>query len=153
MSIIFCLMIHISLGNQLFAMLQHGGAWWESIKESVNGKIVKYSVVMGNNYPPEGRIHKSRNCSHPVAMPGFGVIERQVSMLSRCKRGNPPKLEWDPAENCSRLVLTYELESAPERIFGWFVVQPPGAEAPTPPLTPRGGRAYCPQPCTSRAGG
>ena len=43
---------------------------------------------------------------------GFGVIERQLSMLSRCKRGNPPKLEWDPAENCSRLVLTYELESA-----------------------------------------
>ena len=56
-------------------------------------------------------------------MPGFGLVERASSMVSRCNRQETaPTLAWDPTSDCSRLTLTYEAGLAPDSIFGFFVI-------------------------------
>ena len=72
------------------------------------------------------------NCSRReggLAMPGFGLVERPSSFVSRCMRRKPPTLAWDPSSNCSRLMLTYEAGHAPDSIFGFFVVPTPKTSA------------------------
>lgn len=71
------------------------------------------------------QIRDGRNCSsfgNQGPIPGFGLVERPRSMVSRCHRRKPPILARDPLD-CSRFTLTYEAGHAPDSISGFFVVQ------------------------------
>jgi hypothetical protein len=73
-------------------------------------------------------------------MPGFGLVERPSSMVSRCKRRKPPIPAWDPSSSdCPRLTLTYEAGHAPDSIFGFFVI--PISETEGNPALVAGGQA------------
>lgn len=108
-------------GQNLLMSLVTGGGWTAYNKRGVGEQTFMLEVRDG------------RNCSMReggLAMPGFGLVERPESMVSRCKRRKPPTLAWDLlSSDCSRLTLTYEEGHAPDSIFGFFVVHSPNTSA------------------------
>lgn len=98
-------------GQNPLGSLLSGGAWTAYAKLGASEQA--FMLQIGNCSMGGGR----------GAMPGFGLVERPSSMVSRCKRRKPPILAWDnSSSDCPRLTLTYDAGHAPDSIFGFFVI-------------------------------
>lgn len=114
-------------GENPFDLLVSGGAW--NVYSNHRGDQEQtFMLEVGNCLMTRGQADMPG-----LAMPGFGLVERPSSMVSRCKRRKPPTLAWDPSSpDCLRLTLTYEEGHAPDSIFGFFVVPSSQNESAAP---------------------